>query len=81
MKMLAPDTLRPRGVEPIPVHGQQGIWVVIGMIAGFLLDLIPVLPLPERLKPWLPAITALLGLLAHWQWGPAQYRPVPPSIP
>jgi hypothetical protein len=73
MALEAPDT-NP-DVEPTPVPAQGSVWAVIGSFVGLLVALLPVLPLPDSVKPWMPAITAFLGWALHQLVGDDEYRP------
>ena len=73
MQIIAPNT-NP-DVTPTPIHAQGSVWVSVAGIAGLLLDLIPIVPIPDAWKPYVPVVTMILGFFAHQTWGSHEYRP------
>ena len=72
MSLVAPPTSEP--VKPISVQRQGSVWTALGSLAGLLVTLLPVAPLPDPWRPWLPFTGALLGWLAHQFAGPDEYQ-------
>ncbi len=73
MAIVAPDN-NPT-VVPTEARKQGSLWVLLAGLAGLLLDLLPIVPIPDEWKPWMPVATAVLGYVAHQRWGPDEYRP------
>lgn len=73
MALVAQDT--DPVVVPTPVHQQGSVWVTLAAVAGLLLDLIPLVPIPEDWKPWVPVATAVLAWILHQRLGPDEYKP------
>lgn len=80
LRLTAPDTMRPRGLEPIPIPAQQGVWAILGALLLFLSERLDIIPWSDALKPYVPLIGMVLGFVANALLGPDQYRPVPPSL-
>jgi hypothetical protein len=80
-RITAPDTMRAKGMRPIRAISQGGVWSALGSLLALVVTLIPTVPLPDNVRPWLPAIGALLGWLSNLLLGPDPYEPIPPPAP